>query len=433
VNQTTINDEIRLSGVGLHTGIEVKMKLKPADANTGIVFIRTDLAESPVIPVRLDYLVGTERETTLGQGEVTVHTVEHLLSACGGLEIDNLIVEINGPEVPVIDGSSAPFVAALQKAGVKRLTEPKKVFRVREPVWMEDGDKQIVILPSTTFRISYTIHFPETGIGTQFITLDMTPEKFVQEIASARTFCSLDEVEQLRNSGLIKGGSLENSIVFDAQGAVQQSRLRFPDEPVRHKVLDLIGDLMFLGCHLQGHVVVIRGGHSLNVRMARKLDELRQKTAAYYHRSLPVANEQLDIEAIKKILPHRHPMLLIDRVLSIQPGKKIVGLKNVTGNEDFFTGHYPQYPIMPGVLIIEAMAQVGGVMLLAEHNMPGQLVFFTGLENVKWRKQVVPGDQIIFEVETVKIRSRSAVMHGEAFVEGQLVAEADLKCFIPQE
>lgn len=433
MNQTTINDEIRLSGVGLHTGIEVKMKLKPADANTGIVFIRTDLAESPVIPVRLDYLVGTERETTLGQGEVTVHTVEHLLSACGGLEIDNLVVEINGPEVPVLDGSSLPFVSAIQKAGIKRLTEPKKVFRVREPVWMEDGDKQIVILPSTSFRISYTIHFPETGIGTQFITLDMTPDTFVKEIASARTFCSLDEVEQLRNSGLIKGGSLENSIVFDGQGAVQQSRLRFPNEPVRHKVLDLIGDLMFLGCHLQGHVVVIRGGHSLNVRMARKLDELRQKTAAYYHRSLPVANEQLDIEAIKKILPHRHPMLLIDRVLSIQPGKKIVGLKNVTGNEDFFTGHYPQYPIMPGVLIIEAMAQVGGVMLLAEHNMPGQLVFFTGLENVKWRKQVVPGDQIIFEVETVKIRSRSAVMHGEAFVEGQLVAEADLKCFIPQE
>ncbi|HBW46605.1 TPA: 3-hydroxyacyl-[acyl-carrier-protein] dehydratase FabZ, partial [bacterium] len=222
------------------------------------------------------------------------------------------------------------------------------------------------------------------------------------------------------------------SIVFDSKGPYGNCKLRFPDEPVRHKILDLIGDFMFLGSRLKGHVIVIRGGHTLNIRMTRKLDELRQKTAAYYHKSLPVANEQLDIQAIKKILPHRHPFLLVDRILSIDPGNKVVGLKNVTGNEDFFLGHYPQYPVMPGVLIIEAMAQVGGVMLLSASDKPGRLVFFSGLDNVKFRKPVVPGDQVIFEVEAVKVKSRMAHMRGKAFVEGTVVAEAELKFTIPE-
>lgn len=433
MNQATLGRAITFEGAGLHTGVDVRMRIRPAEADRGIIFVRTDLAESPEIPVRLDYLIGTERETTLGRGEVTVHTVEHILSALGGLGIDNAIIDINGPEVPILDGSAAPFVEEIRKVGIKSLKSPRRIFRVREPVWLEDNDKQIIILPSTDFRVSYTIHYPESGIHSQFYSLSVTAESFEKELAGARTFCTKDEVEELRGAGLIKGGSLENAIVFDEKGVLPQCRLRYPDEPVRHKILDLIGDLMFLGCQVKGHVIVIRGGHALNVRMARKLDELKQKTVAHYHRSLSVTNEQLDIEAIKRILPHRYPFLLVDRILSIEPGKKIVGLKNVTGNEHFFQGHFPQYPIMPGVLLIEAMAQVGGVMLLSGSNMPGRLVFFMGLDNVKFRKPVVPGDQVIFEVEAVKIRSRTGLMRGEAYVEGTLVAEADLKFSIPEE
>lgn len=431
MNQATIAREAEISGIGLHTGVDIVMTLRPAATNRGIVFVRTDLVESPELPVQLDYLIGTERETTLGRGEVAVHTVEHLLSACSALGIDNLIIEINGPEVPILDGSALPFATIIQEAGIKKQAEPRRIFRVREPIWVEDGAKQIIILPSTGFKISYTIDFPNTSIGSQFYSLEVTPEVYMKEIAPSRTFCPVEEVEQLRSAGLIKGGSLENAIVFDRNGVHPDCKLRFDDEPVRHKILDLIGDLSFLGCRIQGHAIVVKGGHSLNRRMTHKLQELRQKTAAYFHRSLPVANEQLDIEAIKKILPHRFPMLLVDRILSIEPGKRIVGLKNVTGNEDFFNGHFPQYPIMPGVLMIEAMAQVGGVMLLSNINQPGSLVFFMGLDNVKFRKPVVPGDQIIFEVEAVKVRSRTGQMHGKAYVEGTLVAEAELKFAIP--
>ena len=433
MTQATIAAELEFSGVGLHTGISTRLRLRPAEVNRGIVFTRTDLAGSPMIPVSPEYVVATERETCVGQGEVMVHMVEHLLSACGGLGVDNLIVELDGPEVPILDGSSLPYVEAIQRVGLKKYNEPARAFRVREPAWMEDGEKQIIVLPSSTFKISYTIHFPGTGIGSQFRTIEVTPETYAKELAPARTFCPLSDVEQLRKADLIKGGSLDNALVFDDKGPIDGCVLRFPDEPVRHKILDLIGDFMFLGSSIQGHVIVIRGGHSLNVRMTRKLGELRQKTVAHYHRSLSVANEQLDIQAIKKILPHRYPFLLIDRILSIEAGKKIVGLKNVTGNEDFFNGHFPQYPIMPGVLIIEAMAQVGGVMLLSGADMPGRLVFFMGLDNVKFRKPVVPGDQVIFEVEAVKIRSRTGLMRGQAFVEGNLVAEADLKFSIPEE
>lgn len=433
MNQATVAGEVKLSGVGLHTGVEVNMTIRPAGVDTGISFVRTDLAESPNIPVNLDNLIGTERETTLGRGEVAVHTVEHLLSACSGLGIDNLIVEIDGPEVPVVDGSARPFFEAIKSVGLKRLTEPRRFFRVREPIWMEDGEKQIVVLPSTEFRVSYTLHYPDSSIGSQFFSLTVDPESYERELVDARTFCTFEEVEMLRNAGLIKGGSLNNAIVFDKDGLIDQCEARYPDEPVRHKILDLIGDLMFLGCPLKGHVIVVRGGHSLNVRMTRKLSDLRRKTAAYYHQSIAVANEQLDIEAIKQVLPHRYPFLLVDRILSIEPMKKVVGLKNVTGNEPFFQGHFPRYPIMPGVLIMEAMAQVGGVILLSGSNTPGRLVFFMGMDNVKFRKPVVPGDQIIFEVEATKIRSRIGHLRGQAYVEGSLVAEGDLKFSIPPE
>ncbi len=433
MTQATLASDVTFSGAGLHTGEDVSVRIRPAEPDRGIVFVRTDMVESPEIPLSPDYVIATERGTTVGRGEAAIHTVEHLLASLGGLEIDNAVIEVDGPEIPTVDGSALPFVRAIQAAGVKKYNVPAKAFRVREPVWLEDGDKQIVVLPSADFKISCTIHFPGTGIGSQFLTLTLTPEVFAKEIAPARTFCSLDEVEALRSAGLIKGGSLENAVVFGPQGPYESCRLRFPDEPVRHKMLDLIGDFMFLGARLKGHVVVIRGGHGLNVRMTRKLDELRQKTVAYYHRSLPVANEQLDIQAIKKILPHRHPFLLVDRILSIEPGKKIVGLKNVTGNEDFFIGHYPQYPVMPGVLIVEAMAQVGGVMLLSGSDSPGRLVFFTGLDKVKFRRPVVPGDQVIFEVEAIRVRSRMAHMRGTAFVEGRVVAEAELQCSIPDE
>lgn len=433
MNQATIAEEIEFKGAGLHTGEEITLRLKPADPDSGFLFVRTDLAESPVIPVRPEHVVATERETTLGQGEVTIHTVEHLLSACGGMGIDNLVIEVDGPEVPTLDGSSRLFVEAIRRVGLKTSNVPARVFRVREPIWLEDGPKQIMVLPSTSFKISYTIAFASRGIGSQFLSLEVTPETYAAELAAARTFCPIEDVELLRAAGLIKGGSLENAVVYNANGPVDGCTLRWPDEAVRHKMLDLIGDLMFLGSRIQGHVVVIRGGHALNVRMCRKLDELRQKTSAYYHRSLPVANEQLDIQAIKKILPHRHPFLLVDRILSIEPGKKVVGLKNVTGNEDFFNGHFPQYPIMPGVLIIEAMAQCGGVMLLASTNMPGRLVFFSAIDKVRFRKPVVPGDQIIFEVEAVRMRSRAGTMRGKAFVEGQLVAEADMMFALPED
>lgn len=427
MNQKTLAEAVELEGTGLHTGCEARVRIAPAGADEGIVFVRRDLPEVPRIPARADCVASTERETTLGQGETAVHTVEHLLAAAYGMGIENLKVEVFGPEVPILDGSARPFVEAFRRVGVKILGAPRRVFRIREPVWLALGEAKIVALPDPQFRVSFTLDYPGTSIGTQYLSTPIAPEAFAEEIAPARTFCLEEEVEALRKAGLIQGGSLANALVFGKDGPINEEGERLPNEPVRHKILDLVGDLALLGAPLAGHFICVRAGHNLNVRLTRKLDELGRKRRAYYHERLETANEELDVQAIQKILPQRPPFLFVDRILTIEPGKRIVGIKNVTGGEDFFRGHFPDYPVMPGVLIIEAMAQVGGVLMLSGAGAEGKLVFFMGIDDAKFRRPVVPGDQVVFEVEAVKVRSRTGVMAGKAFVEGHLVAEAVLK------
>lgn len=436
MNQSTLEKSVEIAGIGLHTGARTAVRVEPAPADHGIVFVRADLAERPSIRAAAENVVATERETRLGQGNVSVQTVEHFLAAVGCLGLDNIVVEVSGPEMPALDGSALPYVEALRAGGLKRLGEPRKVFRLREEVWISEGGAHIVALPSTTLRLSYTISFDSPAIGSQYRSVEIdseNPAAFLQEVASARTFSPADDVEALRAAGLARGGSLENAVVFDPSGPRNPGGLRFPDEPVRHKILDLVGDLTLLGVPLRAHVIVIKGGHALHVRLARRLAEMRSKTSAAYHQALDVAEEELDLVAIQKVLPHRYPFLLIDRIIALETGKRVVGLKNVTGTEPHFQGHFPGNPVMPGVLILEAMAQVGGVLLLSTYNLPGRIVFFLGIDAAKFRRPVRPGDQVIFEVVPVKVKSKIAIMHGEAFVEGMKVAEADLKFQLMEE
>ena len=379
--QKTVARSVELQGTGLHTGHEVRVRISPAGVDEGITFIRRDLAEAPTLAARADAVSSTDRETTLGAGEVTVHTVEHLLSAAYGLGIHNLQVEVWGEEIPILDGSALPFAEKLAEAGVSRLSEPIRALRIREPVWMTLGAGGVVALPDPEFRVTFTLHYPGTSIGTQHLSIVVDPETYARDLAPARTFCLEEEIEALRRAGLIQGGSLANAVVFGKGGPKNKEGLRFSDEPVRHKILDFIGDMALLGVPVQGHFLCHLGGHALNLRLAKKLLDLTHKTEAHYHRPMETANEQLDIQAIQKILPHRPPFLFVDRILSIEQGKRIVGLKNITGNESFFRGHFPSYPVMPGVLIIEAMAQVGGVMMLSGAGAAGKLVFFLGIDD----------------------------------------------------
>lgn len=461
-NQRTIEKEVSLEGVGLHTGVHTKMTFKPAPPGTGYYFERVDIEDNPRIKADIDHVIDISRGTTIAQGEVKVHTVEHVLSALAGLRIDNCIVGLDNIEPPVIDGSSKPFVDALLQAGIVEQDAPKEYLEINKTLIYHNEEQGIdlVIVPSDDFRITYMVDYRNPALGTQYTSMYSLDEEYVTEFSSARTFAFLSEVEQLKEAGLIKGASLDTGLLIvdrdietseldrlkelfkvdyklkpGTTGIFDDRPLRFYNEPVRHKVVDLIGDFALLGIPIKGHVMAARAGHASHVEMVRKMRKIykqRQLTKKYQRTS--DSSYVFDITAIEKILPHRYPFLFVDKILELVPGERVTGIKNVTINEPFFQGHFPNHPIMPGVLIIEAMGQVGGVLLLNESSDPEKsVVYFTGLNNIKFRRPVVPGDTIYFRVEMIYNRRGICKMKGAAYVEEELAAQAEMQAIIKEK
>ncbi len=425
--QKTIRRPASFTGVGLHCGIRTTVTFVPAPAGSGIRFVRTDLPEHPeiaVCPENARHDLRRMRRTVLAVGAAEVHTVEHVLAAVAGMGIDNLRIEIDGMEAPEPpDGSARGLVALIREAGIEDQGVPRNFLRIREPVSFQEDGIQIVGVPHEGLRLSFTIQYDNPLVGTQHRSFEITPEIFAEQIAPARTFALYEEVKMLQDAGMIKGGTLSNAVVVQGDRILNEEGLRFPDEFVRHKLLDLLGDLTLLGRPLQGHVISVRSGHDSHIRFVRKL---QQADGAARHEHL-LGQVHFDISAIERIMPHRYPLLLVDRILMLEERKRVIGLKNVTVNEPFFVGHFPGHPIMPAVLILEAMAQTGGVLLLnTVENPESKLVYFMGIDNAKFRKPVLPGDQLIFDLELVKLRSRICRMNGKAYVRGALVAEAEL-------
>ena len=429
--QRTIKQPAVYSGVGLHTGNETTITFQPAPPNSGLRFVRTDLDQAPEIPCDIDHVIDITRGTTLGNDSIKVHTVEHILAAIAGLSIDNLRIEVNANEPPVADGSSLPFVQKLQEAGVIEQDAPKRYFELKEPLWLSfEDDVYLVILPANELKITYTVSYEHPLLKSQFASFEVNNGVFASEIAPARTFCFLHEVELLRQQGLIKGGTLNNAVVI-GDDTILNDTLRFDNEFVRHKILDLIGDLYLLGQPIKAHLIVVKSGHASNVKLVQKLRQLAKRREVSAGISRPASLPQpvsapLDIRRIQQILPHRYPFLLVDRILELVEDKRAVGIKNVTANEHFFVGHFPGHPVMPGVLLIEAMAQVAGVLMLSKSGNEGKLAYILGIDNAKFRKTVVPGDQLRVEVEVKRLKERTGKVQTYAYVEDKVVAEAEL-------
>jgi UDP-3-O-[3-hydroxymyristoyl] N-acetylglucosamine deacetylase / 3-hydroxyacyl-[acyl-carrier-protein] dehydratase len=415
----TISRAATVTGTGLHLGVPCTLEFRPALSGRGIVFERRDLPSAPSIPALAGHAVLTERRTQLGEEPNAVHTVEHVLAAVGALELDDLVISLDGPEPPIMDGSSGPFLTALREAGILEQPGCVQFARLTAPVRFEEGESVYEATPSEHLELDVTIEFPHPVIGRQQFAGRVTAESFERELAWARTFGFVREVEPLRAAGLIKGASTQNAVVLDDQGVVENS-LRSPDEFVRHKMMDCVGDLALVGARLRARIVAHKPSHRGTVSLVRAMQA-----------SLSRESQVLGIEEIMKVLPHRYPFLLVDRIIEVDAGKRIVGIKNVTINEPFFQGHFPGHPIMPGVLIIEAMAQVGGMLLMGAVSDPEKkVVYFTSLNNVKWRRPVKPGDQLRFELDLLQVRGMMCKMQGVAKVEGEVVAEAEMGAMV---
>jgi UDP-3-O-[3-hydroxymyristoyl] N-acetylglucosamine deacetylase / 3-hydroxyacyl-[acyl-carrier-protein] dehydratase len=438
--RNTIAAAVELTGVGLHLGRPCTIRFVPAEGGRGIVFRRLDRPGAPEIPARVEHAVLAERRTVLGRGDDALHTVEHVLAAVAGLEVDDVLIELDAPEPPILDGSAGPFLEALRGAGVRPSGGEAEFLDLAEPVRVIDGESVYEGFPAPALTLEVSVEFPHPLIGRQAGRYVVTRDGFATELAWARTFGFVREVEALRAKGLIRGASIENAVVLDDEGVVG-GPLRWPDEFVRHKAMDCVGDLALAGRRVRARVVAQKPSHRGTVTLVREM--LRHAAGRAAAAPLPASPTSssgprqetrptvLGIEEIMKVLPHRYPFLLVDRIIEIEEKKRVVGLKNVTINEPFFQGHFPGHPIMPGVLIVEAMAQVGGVLLMGTLTDPGsKVVYFMSLDNVKFRRPVKPGDQLRFEVDLVQVRGMVCKMHGVARVDGEVVCEADMAAMV---
>lgn len=460
--QRTICKSISFAGIGLHTGQQTTMTVQPAAANHGYKFQRVDLPEKPIIDADVENVISTKRGTTIEQNGAQVNTTEHILAALYGCEVDNALIELTGPEIPIMDGSAIEFVEALEEVGYEVQDADRKYFKLTSNVWYEDKEKDVEMLavpePQDEFRLTVMVDYRSPILGTQHASMYKISE-FKDEIARCRTFVFLREVQQLANAGLIKGGNLDNAVVLierhysdgelheiaqllgkvdlttrgDVPGVLNTSPLRYQNEPARHKLLDIMGDLALMGCFLQAHILAARPGHAGNTSFAKILKKMmiKEKNAPNLSTDRPSV---LDINQISAMLPHRYPFLLVDRVLEINDDS-IVGSKNVTFNEPYFQGHFPGNPVMPGVLQVEAMAQVGGIFALNTVPDPeNYTTYFMKIDNVKFKKKVLPGDTLVFHLQLMSPIRRGLVnMKGRGFVRGELVSEAEMLAQIVKE
>ncbi len=461
--QRTIKSEVTLSGVGLHTGNKSNMTFKPAPENYGVKFKRTDLKDSPEIPADIDHVIDISRGTTIALGGVEVHTVEHVLASIMGCEIDNIIVELDSNEPPIMDGSAVDYVRTLKEAGIVAQEAKRDYLVIEDTVHYQDekNNVDIVALPlKDDFRVSVMIDYNNPALGVQHTGLFNLENEFEKEFAPSRTFCFLSEVEYLREQGLIKGGDLNNaivivdrdaseeelkslnkklgieeSIILGSNGIINNKLLRFKNEPARHKLLDLIGDLALIGAPVKGQILAARPGHKSNVEFTKMLRKLYlQKKIEKQFQVMKSKDCVFDIEAILEIMPHRYPFLLVDRIIEMEVNKRIVGIKNVSYNEPFFNGHFPNRRVMPGVLIVEAMAQCGFILLLNTLDDPqSKMAYFASIEKVKFRKPVTPGDQLVFEMYLLSYKRGICKIAGKAYknyIGGELACEGEFMAAI---
>ena len=441
LQQQTLREPVSYSGIGLHSGGRVNMTFHPAPPASGLRFRRVDLEGKPEVEARIENVVETSRSTTLGKGNIRIQTVEHVLAALTGAGIDNAVIELDANEPPIGDGSARAYCETIKNAGLVLQGERREPYRVPEPCEVQLGESLLSVFPYEGFKISCTSS-DKLGRHAQFLSIELSPESWEKDLASARTFCFFEEIEFLIQNGLIKGGSLENAVVIRDDAVLTNEPLRFADEFVRHKILDIIGDLSLLGRPLCGHIVAVKPSHAANCELVRKINTILRKprvtaqtfapppvvkesTDATVARELGKGEAAIEIDELMKILPHRYPFLMVDRVLKID-GNKIVAIKNVSVNEPYFQGHFPGHPIMPGVLQLEAMAQVAGVLMLKQAENLGKMAYFMSAESVKWRKPVRPGDRLVIDVELTKVRSKVGKARGVCRVDGEVVSEAEV-------
>lgn len=433
MKQRTIHREVSIKGKALHTGDEVSITFKPAPVDHGVVFRRVDLYGKPEIKPEVSMVSEVVRNTTVSSGHTKLHTIEHVLSALSGLEIDNVLIEIDASEPPILDGSAKHYVNLLQQAEPEEQDAERKFYTLDEPVSVTSGNRSIIALPHDGLKITCT-SADDRGVHTQHLSIDIDPETYVAQIAPARTFTIYEEIEELLKLGKIQGGSLDSAIVIKGDKILSKEPLRFKDEFVRHKILDIIGDVALLGMPLRAHIIAVRPGHALNADITRairaRLDGAasgkKKQPALPKGRVLPTETE-LDIRRILDTLPHRYPFVMIDRVVEISGDDEVVALKNVTVNEPYFQGHFPGQPVMPGVLQVEAMAQAAGILMLRKVSSENKIAYFMSCDKVKFRQAVRPGDQLVIKVKLTKSRGdRIGIARGTCEVDGKTVSSAEL-------